>query len=56
MGNVEKFGRLCQRHNIQITPHKRESAQCGEMRASEWHACRMHATICKLFTTFALYK
>ena len=29
---------MCRRHNILITPHKRDSAQCGEIR--------MHGVLC----------
>ena len=35
---------MCRRHNILLTPHKRDSAQCGVMGMSVWCACRRHAT------------
>ena len=49
-----KYFWMCRRHNIPLTPHKRDSGQCGEMRANTWHACRMHATSVLLILAFYL--
>ena len=35
---------MCRRHNILLTPHKRDSEQCGVMRMSAWYACSIYAT------------
>ena len=35
---------MCRRHNILLTPHKRDSAQCGARKINVWYACRRYAT------------
>ena len=37
--------RICRRHNILLTPHKRDSAQCGVMTMNASSACGRHATM-----------
>ena len=39
------YEKMCQRHNILLTPHKRNSAQCGVMIMNAIYACRRHATM-----------
>ena len=42
------YEKTCRRHNILLTPHKRNSAQCGVIRVTTWYACRRHATMSPL--------
>ena len=44
LGYNLNYERVCRRHDILLTPHKHDSAQCGVMRMNAESACRRHAT------------